>query len=276
MAFYRFGFYLSSTISIVLALMLIAERRVPAVVTKNIPSTPASRPVGEARPDPARSPSLPAAEATHSTPFPPASASTEPKPADSRTFPAVESPSPTQSPAEDTDRTRFRVNARISAIEKFVQVSDSQRERLQQKFSDELANRKTADQTETLDDILGAENAQYYRDQVKQAVARAKDEESERELYYQSRKLGLSAEQEDQFRTALQSTEAQVEQQSPSSENADMHARMQQMLREEALREQLLDERLAQILTAEQYQRYIEQRQQSSSADFQVFHDPGK
>lgn len=202
----------------------------------------------------------------------------------------------------------YRVNARISAIEKFVQLTPEQRERLKAKFAAEIdAEQESAvdpesgddthepaaegesppvaaepvpPETESLEAILGDESAKYYRDQMKQAFDRAAQEEQEKNVLLLSRKLSLTTEQEGQIRDIVRGVETQVSEEMKADQRAakkggsSMQKRMQTMLAENALRKKLLDERMKTVLTAEQYQMYLQQQAESANADLEVWHSP--
>lgn len=206
-------------------------------------------------------------------------------------------------------RREYRVNARISAIEKFVPLSAEQRERLRAKFAAEIDQEDdptiTVDEnpgaasgaeqpqaaeraepvppeTETLEAIVGDESARYYRDQMKQAFDRAQQEEQEKDVLLLARKLSLTPEQEGQLRDVVRGVEAQVREelkaQNPTTSRArggqSMQQRMQALLAENSLRKKILDERVKPVLTAEQYQMYLEQQAESASSDLEVWHSP--
>lgn len=97
---------------------------------------------------------------------------------------------------------------RISAIEKFVPLSDEQKERLREKYTKERAGE--GEGAESLEDILGAESAAFYRERVQAAFKKVQDEEVEREVVWLSRTLSLSKEQEGSVRTILANVEAEV------------------------------------------------------------------
>lgn len=179
-------------------------------------------------------------------------------------------PAPVSSPSADEE---FRLRARISAIEKFVPLSDIQREKLKAKFSADAG-----DTTETLEDILGKESAEYYRSEMGRAFQKAKEEDEEKEVLFMSRQLGLSEEQEARVRVAMTRAEEEVE---AASKGADsnakgMESRLRAMMNETKARQDALNRLLAEILTPEQYRRYLEQEAASSASDFQVFHEPSQ
>lgn len=167
---------------------------------------------------------------------------------------------------------------RISAIEKFVPLSDDQKARLRTKYDSERAAKQRGEEveSESLDQILGAEGTTYYRQQVKASFDRAKNEEVEREVVWLARKLALSQQQEDSVRKALAEVEAASESASHGTPVGTLQDRLRAMIEENRQKAEKRNELLRQILTPDQYQAYLAGEADSSSADMEVFHDPGK
>ncbi|MEY4669726.1 MAG: hypothetical protein RL518_2425 [Pseudomonadota bacterium] len=167
---------------------------------------------------------------------------------------------------------------RISAIEKFVPLTPEQKERLREKYERESAARGSGEEveTESLDDILGAENASYYREQVQAAFRRVQNEEIERESVWLSRKLGLTAEQESSVRQLFERVESEVsEAQDHGQARGSPQERVQQLIAENRRRSELRNAELARVLSPEQFKTYVQLEAQSSTSDVEVFHDPG-
>ena len=164
----------------------------------------------------------------------------------------------------------FRLRARISAIEKFVPLTDEQKERLSKKFQSD--SNETA---ESLDDILGHENAEYYRNEMGKAFQRAKEEDEEKDVLLLSRQLNLSEEQESRVRIAIKQAEVEVStaMRSQGAASKDMESRLQTMMKENQLRQEALRKQLAVIFSEEQYRRYLENEAASGASDFQVWHE---
>lgn len=186
------------------------------------------------------------------------------------------SPVPTAAPKPDQS---YRIRARVSAIEKFVPLTAEQRERLEEKFKRDLSGPKPDDAgsgTDELADILGKENAEYYRSEMRRAFENAATEERERDVFYLSRKLALTPDQETQLADAMASVEKEVNANraaTASAGQAAMEDRIKLILRENELRQKLLNEQLQKIFTPEQYQRYVEQQLGSSEGNFPVWHE---
>ena len=214
----------------------------------------------------------------------------------------------------------FRINARVSAIEKFVPLTEDQRLRLLAKFRADIEAAPSKDAaalppsstesdiaaepveavasetvasetdevkesspdelpaTESLEDILGNENANYYKDQMRKAFEQAAEEEREKDVLLLSRRLSLAADQETALRETIVGVEREVEQAARKegfgSSGSSMQERMRQMTFESSLRKRLLEQRLKTLLTAEQFKLYLEQQVNSSTNEFGVWHGP--
>lgn len=179
---------------------------------------------------------------------------------------------PAPSPANDA------LSWKISAIEKFVPLAPEQKERLRERYereSDAQAH-GTEVEVESLEEILGPENASYYRAQVQAAFKRVQDEEIERESVWLSRKLGLSQEQETSMRQVFERVEAELGTTGHTSNSAkNPQERVRAMIAENRRRSELRIAELSRILTPEQLQVYARLEAESSASDVEVFHDPG-
>lgn len=167
---------------------------------------------------------------------------------------------------------------KISAIEKFVPLTSEQKERLGEKYERESEARANGDEveTESLEEILGPENASYYREQVQAAFKRVQDEEIERESVWLSRKLGLSQEQENSMRQVFERVESELGTAGHASNSGlNPQERVRAMIAENRRRSELRTAELSRILTPEQLQAYARVEAESSASDVEVFHDPG-
>jgi len=177
--------------------------------------------------------------------------------------------------------TRQATAWRISAIEKFVPLSDEQRDRLKEKFAEEQKAREEEREStaESLDDILGADNSKVYREQVNAAFERVQNEELEKDTMWTARKLGLSAGQEDRMRAAFQKVEQALKVEYPQPQHGageTPQKRVLQMIAENKRRVQLRAEQMRGILSPEQYQEYVRVESESSASDMEVFHGTGE
>ena len=177
------------------------------------------------------------------------------------------------------------VKWRVSAIDKFVPLNDDQKQRLAAKFSREFSSEGAGDEDETLDDILGLENATYYREQVRAAFQRVQEEELEKEVLWIARQLSLSDVQERQIQEIFNKIEQQIDQElaAPQHAAASQHGvaersaqdRVKLMIAENRRRSELRNEQLKAALTPEQYEAYLRSQAESAASDIEVFHDPG-
>lgn len=180
---------------------------------------------------------------------------------------------------EDEGHQRNAVRWRVSAIEKFVPLTEDQRNRLTEKFTADADSARAGDtpNSESLDDILGVESAQFYRQQVQAAFARAHDQEIEREVVWLSRQLSLTAEQETAVRQAMTRIEQQLQSGKPphGAGSSDPQHRVQAMIEESKARRELTNAEFSKVLTPEQYQAYLRSEAESVDSDVEIFHDPG-
>jgi hypothetical protein len=166
---------------------------------------------------------------------------------------------------------------RISAIEKFVPLTEEQKARLRRSYNHQGEDTyEDGTPVESLDDILGSESATVYRQQVRQAFTKMQDEEIEKEVVWLSRQLNLAPEVEAAMHRAYNDVEQQLrdERQQESTGDAahSRQQRVQEMVSENKRREQLLLERLRTVLSPDQYQGYVRIQSESASADMEVFH----
>lgn len=162
---------------------------------------------------------------------------------------------------------------RVSAIEKFIPITPDQRERLLQKFEQESGADSEA--AESLEDIIGVENAAFYRQQVDAAFRKAKFEALDREVIWLSRQLGLSTKQEDQLQGVFYEVEDQIlkSREEPSGEGArSSKSKIKMMIAENRSRDQLRAEKLQAILSADQYREFLKSQAASSKTDLEIFH----
>jgi predicted ATPase len=167
---------------------------------------------------------------------------------------------------------------RITAIEKFVPLTAEQKDRLRDKYERESAAKASGEetQTESLEEVLGAENATYYREQVNAAFKRVQNEEVERESVWLSRKLELSPEQENSVRQVFERVESEISQSHDRGQSGlSPQEQLRAMIAQNRQRSQLRNSELSRILTPEQLRTYAQLEAESSASDVEVFHDPG-
>ena len=169
---------------------------------------------------------------------------------------------------------------RVSAIEKFVTLSGEQKERLEKKFRDERSAQTLGEsiQSESLDDILGSENAAAYRQGVQAAFERVENEELEKETLWVARRIGLTTAQEATLRGVFADVERSLNQEFSDAQqgvSATAQQRVARMVAENKRRVELRAEALKGVLSEQQYSDYLKTATESSAADVEVFHDAG-
>jgi hypothetical protein len=184
-------------------------------------------------------------------------------------------------PEGDPERS---VSWRISSIEKFVPLSDEQRQRLRDKFrADRMALLEGSSDGggESLEDIIGADAAGLYREQVRGAFERGRLEQLERDGLWLARKLSLNQDDERKVQGVLSDVEKQLDREfSPMMDGApgsdgDPGARVGRMIEQNKRRLALRAEGLKGVLSPDQYQGYLLVESQSSGADMEIFHGGG-
>jgi hypothetical protein len=175
-------------------------------------------------------------------------------------------------PSAPSDALRWKV----SAIEKFVPLNDEQRQRLREKFDRESSAPPGEESgAESLEDIVGAENARFYREQVKAAFKRVQDEEIDREVVWLSRQLALSPDQERSMRSVFEVIERRLNDEGTEGgeHGGSPQERVKTMVSENRRRNELRNEELKSVLSPEQYEAYLRTNAESSAADVEIFHE---
>lgn len=204
--------------------------------------------------------------------------------AESSSVPELQEPpevatTPPSDPSVAQEEGDAAVKWRVSAISKFVDVTDEQKERLEQKYREEKNAQEEGreSQAETLEAIIGQEKAGEYRQQVHAAFARVRNEELDKESVWIARKLSLSSDQERSIRVVFADVEAQIESEFADSTQGVARSpqqRVTRMIAENKRRLELRSAALQKILSPEQHTAYVQTEAQSSSADVEVFHGP--
>lgn len=167
---------------------------------------------------------------------------------------------------------------RISAIEKFLPLTAEQRSRLEESYR----VKESGGEGETLEQIVGVDNAKYYREQVSNAFRKVAEQELEKEVVFTARKLGLTADQESRLREVFSGIESEIgaadqasNQGAAPKRGSTPAERVKQMVEESKRRNALRAERVKDTLTPEQYQQFLKDQAESPDSDMQVFHDSG-
>ena len=175
--------------------------------------------------------------------------------------------------SEAPNRSAQTLQWRVSAIEKFIPITPEQRERLIRKFEQERGADTEA--AESLADIIGAENAAFYRQQVDSAFRKAKFEALDREVIWLSRQLGLSSKQEDQLQGIFYEVEEQLlkdREPQEAGKRLSSQSKVKSMIAENRNRDQLRAEKLQSVLSTEQYREFLKSQAESSKTDLEIFH----
>lgn len=184
---------------------------------------------------------------------------------------------PTANLGDVSGRETYMIESRISSLGRFFPLSEDQRERLRIKYRNEFARRRGVDvpEPETLEAIVGDENATFYRQQVQRSFDRAAEQERDREVYYLTRKLNLTAAQEQSMREAMVQTDLVVQgilAQEFDATRRGPGVRMQRMIRANELEAKELAERARSILDPEQYQAYLQEQNDSAAQEMGMWH----
>ena len=186
-----------------------------------------------------------------------------------------------EQPPSLPEMSLYGVESRLSAMNKLFTLTVDQQQRLRQKYTEESAARraKRPANAESLREIIGDTNAEFFQQQVTQSLEKAKSQELDREIYYVSRKLALTQPQEEQFRTVLAQVEKQVDETLQSQRSSpqfkeDPSYRVRLMIQENNLRTQQLSQELKRILSPDQYQAYLQEEADSAAAELGMWHAP--
>ncbi|MGA1192678.1 MAG: hypothetical protein ACO3XO_10410 [Bdellovibrionota bacterium] len=173
---------------------------------------------------------------------------------------------------EDEEDRRARVaEMQTAAIGRLLSLTESEKDSLFEMYRAE----QFADEPHvSLESILGAERANFIREEKRKAFSRSELEDVERDAYYFSRKLGLNEDQELEVLSALTDIQSQLREERKSVASLPMRERMQYMLREAKLYRQILMQRMQGILTQPQLAQYIQYDSESSAADMEMWHSP--
>ncbi len=167
------------------------------------------------------------------------------------------------------------VAARVSAVEKIIQLTPQQKSLLTGYFNQKLSG---ATPIQKFEDIIGAENADFYRQQAQKSFNKARIEGFEKEAYFLGSKLGLTPDQE----ADLISTMQQIDQTMPETPAPDITAgtpsreaqlkQIQDAVKRNQAFEKELDARMIDILTEDQLKKYNQLKVERSSVDAEMWH----
>lgn len=175
---------------------------------------------------------------------------------------------------------RFAIDQRLKEMERFVAISQEQREKLQNFFESSIKRRNdmalegvfvdpheiTADENQALTEILGPESMLAYETGRQERNAALKNEMVENELSQLSRKLSLGNEQHDLVRDAISATREEMtafaqdyfERRRAELTGAGGQGTAEKLLQEiEQQTQQVLNSRLKDVLTEDQYNKLL-------------------
>ena len=210
--------------------------------------------------------------------------------------PATPAPTPTPKP-KVIEVSPVILDTKLAAVEKILQLSEAQKASLKEYFTSQIRGETPA---QKFDDIIGAENADFYRQQVAKSFEKAKTEEIEKEAFYLGAKLALTNDQIRDVISVMQQVGQEIqtaeegasEPAAPADQNAegtekpaeptptpvakDPREAQLEMLRAKIERDKAfqkaLDEQMALVLTEDQLRRYQQLKAERSSADAELWH----
>ncbi|NDC36622.1 MAG: hypothetical protein EBZ48_01065 [Proteobacteria bacterium] len=175
-------------------------------------------------------------------------------------------------PAQAAAPANEAIRWRVSAIERFVPITDEQRQRLRAKFTEEQEG--TGIEAEKLEDIIGEESAAFYRQQVQAAFQKARQESLEKEVLWVAHQLSLAPEQQEQLRSVFAAVEQQLSAEGLTQQRDSESAqeRLKAVMREGRRRGELRNEQLREVLSADQFKQFLKVQAASSDSDVEIFH----
>lgn len=165
------------------------------------------------------------------------------------------------------------IDTQVAVIEKFVPLSESQKELLRDKYTLEFE----AEDGLPLEEIIGEENAEFVERELAAARARSELRRQKQEALYIVRELGLSAEREGEVFEVISRIEDQIEEwraeQRVSRELVGLKARMALAIEERNLRRDYRRSAFRGVLNSEEFESYLKWEEESAEADFTLWHD---
>lgn len=179
------------------------------------------------------------------------------------TIPESDIPSAPQDSA--SEKPVSQIEWRISAIDKLVNLSDSEKEQLRAKYQNPHEPNQRS-----LEDIIGPDRARTYQDFVAQTFSKAQEEGIQKEVYYLSRKLGLDPLQESRIFDLYRGLNEEVTRKLEELGNKEKG--VQRMMKESELSDQILREKLKSTFSATQYEAWLLLQADSTDRDLELFH----
>ena len=181
-------------------------------------------------------------------------------------------PTPEGESVKTTFDTRaFIAETRLHSVSQLMQLTESEREALKRAFQTAERGKRTAD---VIEEVLGFEQAEQFRKQVRDVFSRVKTREEDREVYYYARTLSLTSEQEVAFRSALSDVERSVAEWGRiQGVTLSPQEQLQCIRAERDLRASLMRERLQGVLSESQYQTFLLEQAESPAFELELFHE---
>jgi len=152
-------------------------------------------------------------------------------------------------------------NERATVIGRIIALDNLQMEK--------LTNYYNGDKSESLRDILGKELAEIYFKEVQEAYANSFREQIEYDVFYLSRKYGLSPEQEynltasiSEINNKVRNTVSEIKPRS-ELENAKLKAKLEQELKEQEFQK---------IFDQNQFSQFLKDSKESTNNNILLFH----
>lgn len=186
---------------------------------------------------------------------------------------ATSRPPGAEASASDPDDAPPQSTRRVGLVQKFLTLTPTESAKLEEYFRDHEGNGMPEILAEGIEKALGKEQADSYRDRVRDSFRKAEDEENEKEVLFLSRKLALTGEQEDALRAATREAAA-LGADSNVPHGGSGPSSVQQYLEALKARRSLIDQRMQAILSAEQLQAYLEYQATSAEKDLELLHGP--
>lgn len=186
---------------------------------------------------------------------------------------------------DSKEMKKWILDSRLEDVEKFLVLTDDERERLKIRFDAEQQAIEEAMESgrarsfneeqnipgvESLDDIMGPERAQRYRQGVKDRQTRVEEERVENRVFWLTRKLDLAPEQEVAVKEAVTQVEGEMNKYMKEyfenrslDEEADKSDPRDFMEDFSTKRRTMLNEMLRGTLSDEQYNKLIEEQEKS-------------
>jgi hypothetical protein len=169
------------------------------------------------------------------------------------------------------------VDWRLKSVEKFVDLSEAQREQLRELFggrnTDPLAQ-GASDKKVTLKDVLGEDNYAVYQDARARAKIKIESENREKDILYKARIINLTPKEESILRDVTLKVDQDIEarKQADDTKPATPYEGLARYLQYEKLRRELIAAELKSELPTDKYEAYLKVDADSAASEMGVWH----